>query len=997
MKAIRRQWKQKEIEEMLKALDMCRDQLIFRILLDLEATSKYLAKQGEDTQRSLSRIVEVNAIFQERQNSSTTNQTRRIIHQIDETNTLLKSFKDETIMAVLEMADGKTRVLPHEDQGALTAFNSERPKMFMQFKLQGSRPDLSMRSYSQADAEKMNDVLVDSLYFRQMTDRWETIKLPHQQTYEWIFSDPELTEQPWDNLVDWLEHGSGCYWICGKAGSGKSTLMKFVCGHDSTSAALRHWGGHELRIASFFFYGQGHSMQKNQIGLLRSLLYDVLSADRDLISDVMTELLPIVAKDLLIGAADNAHDEPVPRFDPPAASQAFAEPSLPELIKWFKRLLGLNRGRRYFFLIDGIDEFDGDPSTIVDLIMSLGQLQNAKFLISSRPIPPCVENFAGFPHLQLHDLTRDDIRKIADDLLHHKLQLKDDIGRELQLGGPSYVQLIDQIVEKSSGVFIWVVVAIQSLLRGLENRDRISEMQKRLEELPTDLADLYTHMFSKMPATYRRQAVELFRLALSGLSTQDPCPLTVLQLSFAEDEPSHVLDIPVMQITESEEISRCDETEGRLRSRCCGLLETRRAKSSEQKMMSNFYYTNPCVDFLHRTVVEFLNDPRVMEKMIEWGDPSFTPEISLFHSCERMCKSMKTGRINDNRTIFVWHMMKSAMKYLSICENSERPIPMVYINDLDCTMMQHWEKVKTVTDRLMRRGHWVNSFTMYFSDTVESNILDSLDPPLDFMTLATVYALHSTFKHELQERVSISADEDRKSVQLHHTVGCILSPYWNELNSITRVQMLQICETLIEAGANPNLRFGTKSLTAWVAVLQYALLAKENKHAFITEFRNNGFPRVFAKLVVLLIAGGADVNVVVITGSKNYRYYANPIIQRQSALCILGELFNSSPSNQLYGAFLAPDKPGAQEIRSREGTIEWFHEFIFDLLTKRGAVARIWENERLVFGPPEGHNKHVRGLSESSGIMRVQGHEHHEDDMVRRRGSLGVIRKLWCG
>jgi hypothetical protein len=44
-------------------------------------------------------------------------------------------------------------------------------------------------------------------------------------------------------LLNWLSSGTGIFHISGKLGSGKSTLMKFICEHESTAAMLRQWAG----------------------------------------------------------------------------------------------------------------------------------------------------------------------------------------------------------------------------------------------------------------------------------------------------------------------------------------------------------------------------------------------------------------------------------------------------------------------------------------------------------------------------------------------------------------------------------------------------------------------------------------------------------------------------------------------------------------------------------------------------------------------------------
>jgi putative ribosome biogenesis GTPase RsgA len=41
-------------------------------------------------------------------------------------------------------------------------------------------------------------------------------------------SGPITQGQPSPKFADWLENDGGIYWIAGKAGSGKSTLMKYL-------------------------------------------------------------------------------------------------------------------------------------------------------------------------------------------------------------------------------------------------------------------------------------------------------------------------------------------------------------------------------------------------------------------------------------------------------------------------------------------------------------------------------------------------------------------------------------------------------------------------------------------------------------------------------------------------------------------------------------------------------------------------------------------------
>jgi hypothetical protein len=135
-------------------------------------------------------------------------------------------------------------------------------------------------------------------------------------------------------------------------------------------------------------------------------------------------------------------------------------------------------------------------------------------------------------------------------------------------------ELVTSITAKASGVFLWVILVVRSMLEGLENFDRIADLQQRLDDLPATLGNLYQHMFDAMGSRYRQQGARLFQLVLRSSDVQEHQSLSVLQLSFADsDDPRRALCSPTEALTFREERRRCEDMEGRMRSRCCGLIE----------------------------------------------------------------------------------------------------------------------------------------------------------------------------------------------------------------------------------------------------------------------------------------------------------------------------------------------------------------------------------------------------------------------------------------
>jgi hypothetical protein len=101
-------------------------------------------------------------------------------------------------------------------------------------------------------------IVLQQIWFRVMDERRDSVTQAHFRTLEWVFTQSP-TDLKWDNLPEWLQSGNGIYWMAGKAGSGKSTLMKYMWKDSRTRKLLAKWTGEdtELVIGSFFLWNLG--------------------------------------------------------------------------------------------------------------------------------------------------------------------------------------------------------------------------------------------------------------------------------------------------------------------------------------------------------------------------------------------------------------------------------------------------------------------------------------------------------------------------------------------------------------------------------------------------------------------------------------------------------------------------------------------------------------------------------------------------------------------
>lgn len=139
-----------------------------------------------------------------------------------------------------------------------------------------------------------------SLFFAEISSRQEQVACEFHgfhNSYGWIFDEP-MTKSgydtrfgkfrrklQWASFPEWLRSESSIYWINGKAGSGKSTLMNYICDHKRKEELLKQWSAkRRLLTPNFFFWSAGVRLQKTIDGLLRSIIYQILNECRELIA-----------------------------------------------------------------------------------------------------------------------------------------------------------------------------------------------------------------------------------------------------------------------------------------------------------------------------------------------------------------------------------------------------------------------------------------------------------------------------------------------------------------------------------------------------------------------------------------------------------------------------------------------------------------------------------------------------------------------------------------
>ncbi|KAJ3531811.1 hypothetical protein NM208_g8717 [Fusarium decemcellulare] len=496
-----------------------------------------------------------------------------------------------------------------------------------------------------------DQTFLNSFGFEDLREREHRIKDAGTKTLDWIFEQQET------NYMDWLTSKNDVYWIQGKAGSGKSTLMKYVCQHDSTKKALEQWAGAcHLVTAQFFFWNPGLQMQKSQRGLLQSLLYQILSSCQSLIKLVRPENSP-------------------------------THWTVKELFDLICKVVSQGTSTTKFcFFIDGLDEYEGDIEDIVSAVKTLGSLPTVKLCISSRPWNQFVAAFdrKGYT-LVLQYFTKEDMVNYAKQEF-----LKDTIFRKLSDANPKFHQLSAMIATKAEGVWLWVFLVTRNLLSELSDCDTFEHVEEMLESLPGELEDYYDRILDRLNPVDRIEADRIFLITLDAAK---PLPVSALPwIAKSYQDPWFAIYSPIQPISTTE----IDQTHASWRTslgnRCGDLLEI-------HEYSSNVPLFHHRVDFLHRTVRDHLM-ATYQHKLLKRVPDDFKTNRILCRIMLRLLKGLDVDP--DEVELRISGILSVVDEFLYYTQELDLvgEVDHSLVDEVDLTVSEYYQK---------RSNHWTNS------------------------------------------------------------------------------------------------------------------------------------------------------------------------------------------------------------------------------------------------------------------------------------------------
>ncbi len=679
-------------------------------------------------------------------------------------------------------------------------------------------------------AAHLCEAILESLSIASGSAREEQIVKSHADTFHWILED--------GSFLDWLQSPNlmETFWITGLPGSGKSTLTRYIANHPTTRRVL----GSTFHYGTFFFWESGTILQRSQTGLLRSLLHQLLQQAPTLVPSTFPELWSDIWEASTL--------ERVRRL---------SSWDTAELAEAFTRFFSAHRKRQSCLFIDGLDEVEGDPSAIINLLSGIRKFGNVKICVSSRPWDVFVQAFRNTATLRLSDCTADDMKRFVRSHLH--LISDTDL---------SEITLMEEIVKRAQGVFLWASLVV-TLLRHHPD-PALNAMHTRLNELPSGLDSLYHYLLIESSAHVPKfsQVTQLMRAReeVSAFTRDEDTSLVsfwemILLMKF-EVEETIVMDIKQASTAEVEKNGR--EVWGSVVLSSNNLIELQGISDPSDPERSRL---SQMVTFVHRTVKDWLADPNVWKEVVSFA-PHVRPHLAHLKA---VVVSFKWSLDRPRKTRSVpawWSRIVLAMTHARMMSHSNHKEAFFLLQELNRTLDWYWPSSGKVPPS-------VDSWARTCFGTYEERGQFAYEEP--FLSLAVKFGVED-FVVDYLEDASWTIGTGKSPLQWSVQYLC------NRQQSVYPLSSPAIVGALLDYGLAPNHEIlappsrdrkpGKAQSTPWQATLE--AIQQADRRGWIDP---DDSERCSA-IVNIFIQHGADLTVSIKASYKDQAESASALLRR---------------------------------------------------------------------------------------------------------------------
>ena len=565
---------------------------------------------------------------------------------------------------------------------------------------------------------------------------------------------------------------------------------------------------------SYFFYELGQPQEKQFRSLLMAIVSALLQAfhktDRRALSSIMNILKPQMGQ--------NQGDQKRPTWKDEKLKEALRQ-----------TIVTCQSATLLLLFVDGMDECEGDDRDQLDFLRtwiesSTKSKLSIKACIASRDETKIRLRLSMYPSLPIHNFTEANISAYVTRRLG--------AAWEMMASQPDYTRaifdqgLIDALVEKAEGVFLWVNLVVTQLTISIEEEKTVKELRMQLDDMPDGLRDLYSRIVAKIPQNVLHDTINLLRMYDHSIDEEalreliiKPYLFTLWEFCAAAEDPSTAISC------KAHFENGFDEENTHSREHLCAIMKRRIQRSC--RGLIHVEDTNDLpeaeVTLLHRTVKEFIIRDDSFRLLLAKADQRLiiAPEVSLMAMSLRLLKvdlayepkwinwvspenseSTSDEEREEKDTARLPEISDIVHCFLHAAAAAARKTGSphkLYIDELD----------RVLSSR--RRDDWAGLYYRYYELRTRE------DWNTNLLCLAVAHGMDLYIKEEFKRnREKILSRNQRPLMCYIFDFGIIDSPSTRTFDSSPAPKVL---ETLLGNGADPNEQF--QETTPWAEIVTY--------------------------------------------------------------------------------------------------------------------------------------------------------------------------------
>lgn len=266
-------------------------------------------------------------------------------------------------------------------------------------------------------------------------------------------------------------------WISGSSGCGKSVMSWFILQEKNKWIPSQEETKGKIIVAGSFC--DRHPGRQKPIWILRTLLYEILKQNRDLIN----------TKDSDFWQEPGNKGQPVLNLD--------SFESIESLAKLLGQITGHANVSELYLVVDGQYQQQEDAIDLEHLVNRVsnycGKKTTPRWIFSTRPndLDLLMQNAQV---IDLFEMNREDIRVVAQARMKHFQRLNSAITETF------ISEVVEIITARAEGMFLWLSLALKSLGNG--TIWDINVIKEKLQSIPYDVqaiyGAIYEHLDKKM-------------------------------------------------------------------------------------------------------------------------------------------------------------------------------------------------------------------------------------------------------------------------------------------------------------------------------------------------------------------------------------------------------------------------------------------------------------------------------------------------------------------